>query len=171
MEWNYTWISLNFTIFLLLWSSTFFQRSRASSSSLLSNPREPYPRLQLEILERFGLVLLPWRLDDQVREMSGVTASPSLVILDVDGQKRYRFESDKAGHAMPCYAMLFIAHIFPGKDWNLITCTLAGSRAGSGHCRNAWFRGSFSRGHAEGARLQRDLIIVNRLTCNMLIIG
>ena len=113
----------------------------------------------------------PWRLDDQVREMSGVTASPSLVILDVDGQKRYRFESDKAGHAIPCYAMLFIAHIFPGKDWNLITCTLAGSRAGSGHCRNAWFRGSFSRGHAEGARLQRDLIIVNRLTGNMLIIG
>lgn len=56
MEWNYTWISLNFTIFLLLWSSTFFQRSRASSSSLLSNPREPYPRLQLEILERFGWV-------------------------------------------------------------------------------------------------------------------
>ena len=37
--------------------------------------------------------------------MSGVTASPSLVILDVDGQKRYRFESDKAGHAMPCYSL------------------------------------------------------------------
>ncbi len=41
--------------------------------------------------------------------MSGVTASPSLVILDVDGQKRYRFESDKAGHS-------FIADIFPGKN-------------------------------------------------------
>lgn len=105
------------------------------------------------------LLVLPWRLDGQVREMSGVTASPSLVILDVDGQKRYPFESDKAGHA----AMLFIADIFHGKDWNLITGALAGNRAGSGHCRNAWFCGSFSRGHTEGARLQRYLIIVNML--------
>ena len=29
--------------------------------------------------------------------MSAVTASPSLVILDVDGEKRYRLESDKVG--------------------------------------------------------------------------
>jgi len=43
----------------------------------------------------FFVAIQPSGAVPQVREMSGVTASPSLVILDVDGQKRYPFESDK----------------------------------------------------------------------------
>eukprot|EP00435_Cladocopium_sp_Y103_P073362 s15_g43.t1 len=43
----------------------------------------------------FFVALQPSGAVPQVREMSAVTASPSLVILDVDGEKRYRLESDK----------------------------------------------------------------------------